>query len=449
MQKLREIGRALQEVLITAAERLARPSGFVQRASKMTGPRFVQSMVLGSLQTPVLHLRDLAQTAMLTGVSITNQGLDQRFSEASARLMRGVLDAVLSTVLSALLGESEQSTEQEAGAATPTLLERFTHVELIDSTVIALPPELAEAFPGCNSTQGSTAAMKLDVLFDIRTGQLRGPEIRPGRAHDSTAAIAQTLPAPGALRIQDLGYFALKRLKQISDAGAYWLTRAKGGIRIFDAQRQPIDLLQLLSHSDTLDCPVFIGREKLPARLLAYAVPESVAQERRRSLARKGRKHSRTPSAEARALCAWSILLTNVPSEMLSLQEARALLGARWQIELLFKLWKSDLQIDSCTSAKPWRVVTEIYAKLIAMTLQHWILQAGVWQIPDRSLRKAAVAVRTYALVLLRALARPTELLSVLQTMVDRMQVGCRLERRRGHPNVYQTLTQTNTVALA
>lgn len=51
------------------------------------------------------------------------------------------------------------------------------------------------------------------------------------------------------------------------------------------------------------------------------------------------------------------------------------MMRVRWQIELLFKLWKNEGHIDSWRSEKPWRIPCELYAKLIAMVIQHWILE--------------------------------------------------------------------------
>jgi len=465
MRKLADLAAALQAVLVNAAERLARPSGFVKRASKMTGPRFVQSLVFGSLSQPALHLRHLAQTAALGGVEISPQGIDQRFSPASVALLRGVLEVVVGTVVSQSLDSSLGAAESTTAAVTPVVepvvepvvqpavipavLERFTHVELIDSSVIQLPQELAGEFPGCNNAEGTTAALKLDVVFDLRSGSLRGPEVRPGRAYDGAAEVARQMPERGGLRIQDLGYFSLDRLAEISAAGGFWLSRYKGGTHLYDEHQQRIDLLRLLNSSDVRESTLLLGTRHLAVRLLAEPVPPQLASERRRKLRLKASKHGRTPSAEALALCGWNLLLTNAPAAMLSLPEACALMRARWQIELLFKLWKSDLQIDAWRSSNPWRILSETYAKLIAATLQHWILCAGLWQIPDRSLRKAAAVVRTCAVMLLCALANTKQLRAVLQKILDGMRVACRLDRRRKNPSTYQRLVAASKTPVA
>jgi IS4 transposase len=111
-------------------------------------------------------------------------------------------------------------------------------------------------------------------------------------------------------------------------------------------------------------------------------VPQEVADQRRRRLRATARDRGRTSSAARLAWCDWAILVTNVPPDMLSGREALLLARARWQIELLFKLWKSHGHIDGSRSGKPWRVLCEVYAKLLAMVVQHWLLLTGCWARP-------------------------------------------------------------------
>jgi hypothetical protein len=68
------------------------------------------------------------------------------------------------------------------------LLQRFSAVYVLDSTTVCLPAALAAVWPGCGGS-GSAASLKLQVRVDLRAGTLTGPELQPGRAHDSSAAL--------------------------------------------------------------------------------------------------------------------------------------------------------------------------------------------------------------------------------------------------------------------
>jgi hypothetical protein len=121
----------------------------------------------------------------------------------------------------------------------------------------------------------------------------------------------------------------------------------------------------------------------------------------------------------------------------------------RWQIELLFKLWKSHGQIDESRSANPWRVVCDVYAKLLAMLVQHWAALIDLWGYPDRSLVKAAKTVAKYALQLVTGVWHRARTLETLETISRCLSAGCRMNRRKQHPNTYQLLLAITEDAFA
>jgi hypothetical protein len=92
--------------------------------------------------------------------------------------------------------------------------------------------------------------------------------------------------------------------------------------------------------------------------------------------------------------------VSNVEPERLTLREAVVLYRARWQIELLLKLWKSHGLVDEVTSQQPVRQAAEVFARLLAVMVQHWLLVATVWKHADRSLVKAIIGIRRFASVI-------------------------------------------------
>ncbi len=229
----------------------------------------------------------------------------------------------------------------------------------------------------------------------------------------------------------------------MSEQEGYWLTRLQAGTAIYDPAGERLDLLTLLRAPDaaTVEHAILVGSaQRLPCRLLAVRVPQAVADKRRRALHTEARHKGQTVSQARLALADWTIFITNAPCEKLTLHEALTLARCRWQIELLFKLWKSQGHIDTSRSDNPWRVLCEVYAKLLAMLVQHWLFLVSCWAYPDRSLVKAAQTVRGHALHLAAHLGCATQLAAAITVIQNCLAVGCRINKRRAAPHTYQLL---------
>lgn len=439
MTTIPQLAAAVQTIMTTVADQAARETGFVVRQSKLGGAGFVQTLVFGWLGKPMASLGELAQTAAALGIPISPQGLDDRFTPAAAACVRHVLETAVTAAITA------------DPVAIPVLA-RFSAVAVHDSSTVTLPPVLATVWRGCGgTTDAGQAAVKVQVRWDLLGGALTPVTLQDGRAADQTAPV-QTEPLPvGGLRIADLGYFALDVLQAASDRGEYWLSRLQVQTAIFDAATGArVDVAAVLQRTtpDIVDRAVQLGvTQRVSARLLAVRVPPAIAQQRRRKLKAEAKAKGRTVSAARLALADWTILVTNVPVALLTVAEALVLYRARWQVELLFKLWKRDGHLDESRSQKPWRVLTEFYAKLLALVIQHWVLILGCWAFPNRSLVKAAQTIREQAALLVAALAGQLPLTTALDQIARCLGAGCRLNRRRKHPNTYQLLLELPEVA--
>jgi hypothetical protein len=206
---------------------------------------------------------------------------------------------------------------------------------------------------------------------------------------------------------------------------------------LFDAagRRWEVGAFLAAQRADTVDAPVRLGAaERVPVRLLARRVPPEVAARRRRRLRREARREGRGVSKARLALAGWDAYITTVGPDRLSVEEALTLARARWQVELLFKLWKEHGRVDEWRSAKPWRILTEVYAKLLALLIQHWCFLLVTWADPRRSLVKAAQVVRDHARPLALARGRPSRLRAALAALRGCLEHAGRVDRRRARP---------------
>jgi hypothetical protein len=419
----------LQHLLTDVAEEAARTHGCVQRVRAFSGASLIRTLVLGFLAQPDATLTQLRHEAASHDVAISAQGLAARFTPALVDALDAVLAAAVREVVAG---------ERVALA----LLARFSHVWVLDTTTISLPAALAEHWPSCGGT-ASPAALKAALEVDLVTGQLAGPLLAPGRAADRTTPLLDRPRPAGSLTLRDQGFFRLEQLAAEAAAGSWWLTRPMSNVVVLTADGQRWTQAALLGHhyTERIDLPVRLGTTaQVPARLLAERVPRRVARQRRKRLRRAAQTKDQPVSAERLALAAWTVLVTNLPVERLSLDEAFALLRARWQIEQLIDLWKTHGGLDRSRSTQPWRILGELYAKLIALVLQHWLLVHGDWVAPNHSLVKAAVALRGRVALLSASLDRLADLQRALH-QIGRVLAGAgRLDTRKRHPNTCQRL---------
>lgn len=429
-----QVTHAMQTLLTTTTEAAAATLQFEKRPdrAKFTPSTLVQTLVYGWLANPTATVEQLAQMADRLGVDVSPQAIDQRFTEATAALLQDVLLASVQQVIA-------------ADPVTLPILQRFTSVRVHDSTSIGLPDVLTSTWRGCgNSTSGGTAGLKCGVQLDLLTGALTGLDLVHGRASDRGLPIqAADLPA-GSLRLADRGFYHLDRLNQLHRAGVFWLTRLPCNALVAYPGQEPRPLATFMAElgpMKTWDCAIIVGGvTQAHARLLVRRVPQEVADQRRRQITAHAQKKQRAASAAELALAEWTVLMTNVPRTMLTLTEALVLMRLRWQIELLFKVWKSHGRVDAWRTKNPTRILCEVYAKLIGLVFQQWLLAASSWRDPERSLFKAATLVATATHELASALADRTRFLVVVERLAATIRRWAKTNKRKKTPTTAQRL---------
>ena len=439
MPSVERLVPTLQQLFTTVAEEAAQSTGCIQRPTgKFTGASLCQTLVFGVLEQPLPHLRSWCQAAAGLGLAVTPQAIDQRLNARTAAMLEQVLARAIQQVVTA------------EGEALP-VLQRFQGVYLQDCTQIAVPPALAGSWPGCGNQSGPTASVKLGVRLEVTHGSLQGPTLVPGRIHDREAVTALPPLPPASLRIADLGFFSLVELAAHGASGAYYLTRIQAGTTVFTSDGRKQTLLSLLrKQTETVvDLEVELGvSQRLPCRLLAIRVPAAVVAHRRQRLQDEGERRGQPVPPERLALAAWTILATNVPRELLTVPEALVLARLRWQIELLFKGWKSgSRQIATWRTEQVDKLRCEFFAKLLAAVVEHWLLVTTCWDLPDRSLEQARQAIRAFAAALLGALTSTRHLRQVLAALTRRCRTACRIAPRSRHPAAFQLLRQPDLLA--
>jgi len=389
----------IQQFFSEKARDLGQASGFVQRASKMSAEVFAQTLILGGLDKPEATLNELVQVSAELGVDISEPGLHQRMNGPAVRFLKVLLEVSLQQFVA-------------NGPVPHGVLERFERVDILDSTQVALPRHLADEFAGFN-TPTSAAMLKLQLSFDYLRGRLNALQVGAGRESDQRCDLAAQLATPGSLQLFDMGYVQFDRLRRITEREAYYITRLKTITQVYlqPEDTQAVNLVAWLEAQggDAVDHWVYIDpAAHLRVRLLARRVPPEVAAERRRKARRIARKKQRGISQRQLALQAWDLIITTIPDTWLSLEQVFAFYRLRWQIELLFKLCKSQFRLAALSSSRREHILCHLYARLIGLVLFQWLI--APWRFlhhAELSPTKAPRVVQRHARAFLHALIDP------------------------------------------
>jgi len=404
------MAKVLRQVFEVDAPALAARMGVVQRKRKLDGTTLAVLLVLGWLHNPHAGSSALARFAGTLGVHISKQGIEEHWTYRTAEWLYEILLRAIGSLLS-------------AKAVAVPLLRRFSSVYLEDGSSVVLPDGLERYWRGCRggngASAGTKAGVKLTLRLDLVQGSLQGPFLQEGRAHESTSLLQRIPFVKGVLWIADMGYFALVRLAQVSQAGAYFLMPLKDGVVTW-LEGKRADVLSVLQAGgvEEQEYEVDLGAAKqVQCRVLARRASEQQITRRHKQQDEYARKHGTQVSQRQRDWACWTIVITNVPEALLTLAEAFVLLRCRWQIELLWKLWKMQGRLDEWQTNNEARILCEIYAKLLGLLIQHWMLLLTCWDDPHRSWITVSQIVRDQTVVLAHGFCGRLSLTQALRLM--------------------------------
>lgn len=385
------------------------------------------------MKSPNPTTDDFVATAARLGGTVTSQAVENRFTDKLIGSLRAGSGHVL----------------ERAVAADPVaipLLERCTAVAIGQSTTVTVPDEYADESPGCGGQADSgQAAVKIQTIWDLGTGELTKSEVQPGRSRDATSATPEEPVRRGSLSIRDLGYFGLQRFPRLSRQGAYGISRWQPGTAVFDADGRPLELLEYGRRHQgrrPLDVPILLGSAgRLPGRRIVRRAPQETADRRRQQASEEAQEHGRVPGEDRLAWCDGTILGTNCPADLLTWEGVVALSRARWQIELMVQLWKSHNH--RAAGRETWSAVERMavfWARLSGVILQHWLLLTSNWSDPRRSHWKAARVIRRWIVSLTGSWDEVDHLIRALEDRTSTIRAVAKRKLQRERQSSFQLL---------
>jgi len=377
--------------LVKKAEYIAQSS---QRTGKMSVEQLVQTLVLGCLEQEKTSLRLWSEVAADLGCDITASSIGERLTERVVMLLYTILQWSIQQKL-------------DVSRLPVKKLERFSGVILYDATLLTLPPILKQIFQG--SRDKTMGQMKLQVAYDYSQAQLQSVAIHEGIEPDQKDRGLLEQAVKDALLIFDLGYFDQGVLAEIQARKAYFVTRYQSQTSLYDWETGTnLDLVKELQavEGDWFEADYKLGRNaQVAVRLIARRVSQQESEKRRRAVRQRAKSSGYTASQRSLILCDWEILITNLSDEWAA-QEIMDLYRLRWQIELVFKAWKSYLDLADFGYWRAERILCQLYATLIGAVLCQSAFASVRYMQSEASLFKAFRIIRRRISSLLAVIRR-------------------------------------------
>lgn len=254
--------------------------------------------------------------------------------------------------------------------------ENFSRILIEDSSIIALNEKLSPFFKGCGGS-ASNSSIKIHLVFDAISNTFSWFKIyKDKRPDNSLAHDVLELVTENTLLIRDLGFFILDVFKKIQEMRAYFISRLHPNVNVYlnSYDSKPVDLVKYIKTKYKLfsygSLDVFLGENgKLPVRLIFYRAPEEVINERKRKVKRNRQRKGGTASNHILTWQEYTFLITNLPEKIAPTEIIGTIYRLRWDIELMFKTWKSHLRLDVLKGTRPERIEVFLYAKMIGILL--------------------------------------------------------------------------------
>lgn len=338
---------------------------FIKRSSsKLKGYEFIKTMIIPSSGLSTDSLQGLCKRLQKFNpeANLSAQALCLRINNASSsRLMKGVFIELL----------QQLQKHRKVCEKTNSVLCKFNRVLIEDSSCITLNQKLEHVYEGnTRASANIKAQLKIDLIYDLITGSTVDVALFSGKEPDQ--ALAERFIKhlePNDFLIRDLGYFTINAFKAIAEAGSYFLSRLMPRVHFYlnRTDKEPLDIGVFLrnkkyKHQNIIEIEGFVGIEKVASRLIIYRQPPEVTNKRLRDASKYGR--NKTMSKSKRLCMHFSMFITNVPAEILTPSLIGTIYRLRWEIELVFKRWKGQLEIDYLMGIKQERINCLIWSRL-------------------------------------------------------------------------------------
>lgn len=423
---------------------LAKTTKFVQRKSKLCAVKFLTALMFVHQQGKHLSLLDICGDLQSQhGLQVRKQSIQERFNEYAVAFMKSILSKLLENQLKPVPVEKR--------------LSFFNRIRVKDSTSFTLPAAYAQTYKGRGGAVANSKSMiTIQYEYDLLSSSTLDLRLTTGVRNDQLDSKENTHDiAKNDLFIRDLGYSTLGYLSKIINGKAFFLNRLTPQTTVYDTGKSngPIDFLKCQKKIKKYGLPylqynVNIGKDaQLPCRLIIYPVDQETYEKRLRTTTKQAKGYGYQVSDNLKCKAKLTLYITNVPEDKLPASEIKKTYGLRWQVELFFKIWKSQGNIDKIKEMKLHRFECQLIAKLVWLII-HWKIFCYLTDHVKHSQKDRSCSVWKYYKhafrinTLVRGIITHPEKLQVL--LLDLSNIASNqfnLEEKNGKTAYFKTLT--------
>jgi len=381
-KKIKQIISNLETVYnLNRIEKLAKKHQFNSRKGKVSAKSFLNLCTFLGEELCSSSLSNLcAKLESNEKVSISPQALSKRFNKKSVNFLEKILHDMLNFD-NKVLRDNE-----------PLLKCDFNRITVADSTGFKLDDKHAASYKGC----GIKSSAKIQLQYDLLTGEFIHCELGVGSVSDAKyLPTLQNTIEKGDLSLKDLGYFKTEDLKIIEEKGAYYISRLKVNANLYKKgevteygrkgevtireRYSYVDIKALaepLTEGETLEFDnIYIGntsKTRIKVRLILTKLTEEC--KRKKEISSQKVRGKRKNIHKDKWWLEYNCYISNVPCEILSTKQIHHIYALRWQIEIMFKIWKSLFKVHEVRKSGLERIQCFIYGRLIMLLLTSTIV---------------------------------------------------------------------------
>jgi hypothetical protein len=346
---------------------MAKTSGAIKRVRKLDGSALLDTVLFD----PDLSYNGISMQLMRRrAIDISRQALHQKYDEQ----MKAFVKAAFERILTVGLPEEEIQGKE---------------IYIKDSTKFGLPDSMMELFPGTKA-KGIKAGVSVQFEFGIKSGASSIKLTAANQNDQGESHLDKESICPGAIYMRDLAYAHMDYMNNIREKEAFFINKLNTRAVIYlknEEEYKALDLAALQNTVGVFDQQVYIGEDKMPARVIIEQVSAELKAVRIANVEKENKKKGHTTSEYFKLRAGFNFIITNLPADEHKADLIQKLYHLRWQIELVFKAWKSLLKVHHIKKTNVQRVSCMLYAKLLWAILS-WKIYTAIGKTGHISILK-------------------------------------------------------------